>query len=326
MACDSPIFVKKSVSFTGHNTGNDLKREVDIRISCGKCPGCKLRRIQEWVHRLQEEDKVSRSAYFVTLSYAPHSVPISNKGFMTLSKTRFEGKKQIDSDLQRFFKALRKREPLQIRYYACGEYGDTRMRPHYHLILFNVSDAVHIGYDNKGNKLFRSENVLRSWMRDNTLIGDVYMGQVTNDSIAYTAKYIDKEKKIPIHKNDDRVKEFSLMSKNLGRTFIQDYDEDNKVWIPKSKINDYFKQHLGENFVHINGNKVPLARYYRNKIFSEHEKQLSAQITATNILFNEEKEEAKFLNKGKDYSIFKALQRHYRYRKFYSNSKNRSYD
>lgn len=34
-------------------------------------------------------------------------------------------------------KRLRKYlEPVKVRFFACGEYGDNTYRPHYHLILF----------------------------------------------------------------------------------------------------------------------------------------------------------------------------------------------
>ena len=42
-------------------------------------------------------------------------------------------------DLQRFFKRLRKAlDTKKIRYFACGEYGDTTSRPHYHAIVFGL--------------------------------------------------------------------------------------------------------------------------------------------------------------------------------------------
>ena len=46
------------------------------------------------------------------------------------------------SDLQKFFKRLRKKTHEKISYYAVGEYGDNTQRPHYHIILFNAIPRI----------------------------------------------------------------------------------------------------------------------------------------------------------------------------------------
>ena len=74
-------------------------RKVETNIytlPCGKCPNCYARRISGWSFRLMEEDKVSSSSYFITLTY--DNPPMSENGFMTLKK----------SDFQKFMKRLRK--------------------------------------------------------------------------------------------------------------------------------------------------------------------------------------------------------------------------
>ena len=42
--------------------------------------------------------------------------------------------------LKRFRKALTYRN-MKIRFFACGEYGDKNLRPHYHLIIFGYDFA-----------------------------------------------------------------------------------------------------------------------------------------------------------------------------------------
>ena len=103
MPCDTPYSVKPKGWLNA------------IDVPCGKCPNCKKRRVNEWVFRLQEEDKVSSTSYFITLTYDTVVVPISPNGFMTLKKR----------DLQLFWKRLRKAigKGPKIRYYAVGEYG-----------------------------------------------------------------------------------------------------------------------------------------------------------------------------------------------------------
>lgn len=169
---------------------NNLGDEVEV--PCSKCPKCRARRISSWSFRLMQEDKVSESAHFITLTYGNTHVPITNRGFMSLAK----------DDVQKFFKRLRKQQDKlypdakPIRYYLAGEYGDKRKRPHYHAIMFNA----------------KLELIQPAWQK-----GEVYYGTVSEASVGYTMKYISKPSQIPMHKNDDRLKEFALMSKGLGK-------------------------------------------------------------------------------------------------------------
>lgn len=168
--------------------------ERQIPVPCGKCPPCLKRRSNQWAFRLQQHEKVSSSAIFLTLTYDNHSVPITDKGFMTLHKP----------DFQKFMKRLRKLHPKgkSLKYYAVGEYGSTNYRPHYHAILYNADITV------------EDQSLLeQAWSLDGIPIGHIHVGLVSGASIAYTVKYIHKGKLIPVHSNDDRLPEFSLMSK-----------------------------------------------------------------------------------------------------------------
>jgi len=210
------------------------------KVPCGKCLNCKRRRASSWSVRLVKEGERSISAHFLTLTYDTEHVPISEKGFMTLDKTH----------LQKFFKRLRKchgKNHKSIKYYAVGEYGGKTLRPHYHMVIFNAD--VH---------LFE-----RSWALDNKTIGQIHVGTITEASIGYTLKYISKASKIPLHKNDDRQKEFSLMSKGLGSNYLtknmihwHKNNPEERVYVPL-----------------LDGKKAPLPRYYKEKIFDVYEKE-----------------------------------------------------
>lgn len=222
--CITPFYVKDK--FTNEN----------IPVPCSKCPPCKKRRTSGWSFRLVEEGKRSLSALFITLTYNTDSVPITNNGFMNLDKT----------DIQKFMKRLRKLSNQKLKYYVCGEYGTKRMRPHYHIILFNAD----------------KEKVELAWSLDKKPLGQIYIGDVNESSIGYTLKYMTKKGKIPTHHNDDRQKEFSLMSKKLGDNYLS------KQMIKWHK-NDI------ENRMYCNlkdGKKIAMPRYYKDKIYSEFDK------------------------------------------------------
>lgn len=232
-----------------------------IPVPCGRCPECMKRRVSGWSFRLMQEEKVSTSAYFITLTY---DQPIMTRnGFMTLDKP----------DVQKFMKRLRKavsqKYPhIKVKYYLCGEYGTKGMRPHYHAIIFNVPDTSFIE---------------AAWNK-----GYIHYGTVSGASVGYTLKYMDKPKKIPFHRNDDRTPEFALMSKGLGENFLSNAavryhhaDKDNRYCITIE-----------------GGKKIAMPRYYKNKIFTDQERK---QIGFFSVIKNRALEErARLLNPNYD--------------------------
>lgn len=173
-ACLTPFLVKNK------------KTNEQVPVPCGKCPECLKRRVSGWSFRLLQEDKVADSSIFLTLTYDVSNVPLTKNGFMVLCKR----------DVQLFFKRLRRAHPAghrPIRYYAVGEYGGRTNRPHYHVILFNA----------------KPELIQEAWN-----LGQIHYGTVGGASVGYTLKYMCKPSRIPMHRNDDRIKEFSLMSKS----------------------------------------------------------------------------------------------------------------
>lgn len=207
-----------------------------IPVPCGKCPNCIKRRVSGWSFRLIKQSEKSNNPLFVTLTYSNEKVPKTKKGYKTLRK----------SDVQNFFKRLRKLQTEKIKYYLAGEYGTQTMRPHYHAIIFNTHE----------------HKILRSWTLDGIPIGSIHIGRVSGASIGYTLKYLSKEGKVPHHKNDDRQPEFQLMSKGLGIDYIT---EAMTIWHKNDLTGRYYIPLL-------DGKKAPMPRYYREKIYNEAER------------------------------------------------------
>jgi hypothetical protein len=271
--CITPFHVKDK--FTGDY----------IPVPCSKCPPCKKRRTSGWSFRLVKEGERSLSALFVTLTYNTEVVPITKNGFMNLDK----------ADVQKFMKRLRKLSNEKLKYYVCGEYGTKRMRPHYHLIIFNAD----------------KEKVELAWTLDRRPLGQIYIGDVNEASIGYTLKYMTKKGKIPMHYNDDRQKEFSLMSKGLGSNYLTE------------KMVKWHKNNIEERmYCNIKGNKkIAMPRYYKDKIYSNFDK-----IRISNhIKEKAETEENKLINElGENYQQI-IVERHIQsFDKMYKNAeKNR---
>lgn len=219
------------------------KNDTYIPLPCGKCPPCLARRASGWSLRLMAEDRVSDSSHFITLTYDSATLPLTRNGYMSLSKRHFQlFVKRLRKSMGKYYSIhpaeVQERRPL--RYYACGEYGGKGSRPHYHIIFFNVLLPL----------------IQEAWGH-----GHVHYGTVTALSVGYTLKYMCKQKRIPLHSNDDRLPEFSLMSKKLGINYLtpamlswHKADLDNRVYATI-----------------LDGKKVALPRYYKNKIYSPEE-------------------------------------------------------
>lgn len=199
-----------------------------------------------------QENKVSISGKFITLTYDTEHIPITKNGFMTLDK----------KDVQDFIKRLRyyeetatlcsrqqyesvkrggKIEDRKIRYYAAGEYGSKRKRPHYHLIVFNIKDE---------------QSVYKAWQK-----GSIHIDDVNNNTIDYTLKYIMKPSNRHKFKAFDGQIEFSLMSKGLGDNFRN------------REIDKFYQDNLDINYlVTDKGFKIPMIRTFRDKILSKEQK------------------------------------------------------
>lgn len=231
---------------------NDITTEW-MALPCGKCPGCMKRRTSGWSFRLVKEGERSETALFVTLTYDSKYVPITKKGFMSLNK----------ADVQKFMKRLRKLSERNLKYYACGEYGSKRDRPHYHLIIFNADP----------------EKVEKAWSLENKSLGQIYIGTVNEASIGYTLKYMSKPGTIPRHRNDDRQKEFSLMSKGLGSNYLS---EKMIFWHKSDLINRVYVPI-------IEGKKIAMPRYYKDKIYNQMDKILITNHMKKTILEEDEK-------------------------------------
>lgn len=155
-------------------------------FGCGQCLPCRINKARMWTHRILLESLCHGDSCFTTLTYDDEHIP--------------ESKMLEKRDLQNFLKRLRHRYPDQtLRYFAVGEYGDIKWRPHYHLILFGVP--------------MQDEKLIEYvWKRGHVLVGDV-----NKDSARYVTGYCTKK----LTRKDDlrlegRNPEFMLASRQNG--------------------------------------------------------------------------------------------------------------
>lgn len=214
MACSNPIYArfigvdaggKKHIKIIPKRADLYSKHALEARygkdrilvLPCGKCLACRLNHAKEWAVRCVLEAKSYNYNYFLTLTYDDAHI----------------GDNKLDKrDLQLFLKRVRHVYP-EARYFACGEYGSTTHRKHYHLILFNanIEDLKLIGHAGQGAYL-ESKTIRDLWSKGNILITEFSYG-----TASYIARYTTKK----IMKDDKD--EFITMSlkPGLGYEYFQ---------------------------------------------------------------------------------------------------------
>lgn len=211
MTCTSPYLVPSSNPDGG------------FQVPCGRCLACRVARSREWATRIVCELGYHDYAHFYTLTYDDEHLVRGYKDRGYLFKTH----------LQKHIREVRRNcPPKMTKYFACGEYGEDRGRPHYHVLFFGC----------KNTGIYQD-----CWPH-----GEVRaIGTVTYDSARYVADYMFKQYHDPDFAADavQLPQPFILMSQGLGRRFA----EDNEAQI----------RHLGFSFYIRDGRRVGVPRYFR---------------------------------------------------------------
>ena len=149
---------------------------------CGKCNGCRFRMLRERVCRVQLERLTEPRSCFVTLTYSPENMPAHGS-------IEWRVFSEFIDRLQAWSRRYR---GCKLQYIASGEYGDSNLRPHYHLILVGVDfgDASEFAHDWQGttrdgrHPLFSAVRLSELWP-----YGFNYVGSAQRESIHYVARY-----------------------------------------------------------------------------------------------------------------------------------------
>lgn len=126
--------------------------------------------------RCVHEASLYQDNAFITLTYDDEHLPHDG----SLNKAHW----------QKFMKRLRFSTGAKIRYFHCGEYGDSTARPHYHACLFGFDFPDKVLYSQKkGVNLYYSAFLEQQWG-----LGHCTVGDVTFESAAYVARYVVKKR------------------------------------------------------------------------------------------------------------------------------------
>lgn len=184
-----------------------------LKLPCGQCVGCRLERSRQWAVRCMHENKCHDTSVFLTLTYDDDHLP--------------DGGSLVKRDLQLFMKRVRKARDSPVRFYGCGEYGDTTYRPHYHVLLFGTdfADKRYHTKSKSGEPLFTSNELSELWP-----VGVHSIGAVTFESAAYCARYVMKKitGDLAADHYEGREPEFVNMSRRpgIGAPWLEKYGSE----------------------------------------------------------------------------------------------------
>lgn len=228
---------------------NKSPSKASVTIPCGRCVGCRLDKARDWSLRVAHEASLHEDNSFLTLTYDDENLPLDASVSVR--------------ELQLFFKRLRfELGDVKVRYFACGEYGDRRARPHYHVILFGYGfpdRRVWRKASSSGRYAYRSPLLEAVWP-----FGASEIGSVTRESGAYVARYCLKKVTGPLAEENYTVvhpltgqvcrvqPEFILCSRRpgIGADWFKQFERDC----------------FPSDFCVLDGKKYPVPKYYKDKL------------------------------------------------------------
>lgn len=187
---------------------------ISAYTKCGTCEQCMAEKANNWLVRNYYESKRWEDICFVTLTYK------NNPYFL------------IKKDLQDFIKRLRRNLEYhgyeeKLRYFAAGEYGTLKGRPHFHIIIYNWKDIKRyfVRLNKKCNIIFESELIKDAWKKGLTSYQEFDVNEIPYISLYNSAQdTIAREYKISLE-----------TAKKMSEKLRQ--NEKNGVKINKNQIN-----------------------------------------------------------------------------------------
>lgn len=214
------------------------KRVEYVPIKCGRCIECRKQKKREWIVRLSEEIRTNNNAYFVTLTFNDSSIKEIKSKLLIKENESYEELNLIATyAVRHWLELIRKHKKKSIKHWLITELGEDFSRIHLHGIVWgNLSD-------------------IEKWKYGYWYVGDY----VNEKTINYITKYM---LKVP-EKHPNFIGKI-LASKGIGSNYMKRNDAENNKYNGKSTNESYRLQ---------NGTKINLPAYYRNKIYTEDERE-----------------------------------------------------
>lgn len=266
--CLYPKLIKNKKYLPNKRNGGNPPAAPDERVKlvpvgCGKCMECRKQKSRTWQVRLYEEIQQYRNGKFVTLTFTNESIKKLEKEVkahwekaMKKNKTLIPFLSGYDMDnyiatyaVRHFLERYRKKHKTSIRHWLITEIGHNGTENiHLHGIIWTDKTLAEIE---------------TYWQYGWIWKGKEHTHGITNYVNEQTINYITKY----VTKQDEEHKEYIpkiLCSKGIGANYMKKTN---------AKLNQYNDKNTNETYRTKTGHKISLPIYYRNKIYTEQERE-----------------------------------------------------
>lgn len=214
------------------------RRLYYIPTKCGCCIECRKEKQREWRVRLEEELR-SNYGYFITLTISPEAIKELEKH--TGLNWELNPNEIATKALRLFLERARKDTGKSVRHWCVTELGEKGDRIHLHGIFFGQKSA---------------ELIKKHWK-----YGFSFIGQYCNSrSVNYMTKYM-----LKVDVKHPTFKQIVLASPGIGAEYMDRLDY---LWQKQN-----YKNIEVATYTFRNGTKMAMPKYYKNKIFTDKERE-----------------------------------------------------
>jgi hypothetical protein len=258
------------------------ERVRQVPVGCGNCIECRKMKARNWTVRIMEDIKENKNAKLIVLTFSNESISelystVKQKIQDTLDKIQEAGTElQTDREVQKleyqtcgygldnatakhavrmWLERWRKKYKKSLRHWLVSELGHEGTE-HLHLhgivwtneSLHEVEKTWSYGFVWKGKEIY-----------NHTLQKYEIQNYVNEKTVNYIIKYVTK-----IDKDHQYYKPIVLCSAGIGKNYINSMN---------AKSNKYKADQTIETYRLRTGNKINLPIYYRNKLYTEQQKE-----------------------------------------------------
>lgn len=217
------------------------ERVLAVPIACGQCIECRKKKAREWQIRMLQEIKSEKNGKFVTLTFNNEEITQLYKEKEIKSLYGYEKDNKVAKlAVRRFLERWRKKNKKSVRHWLITELGH------------NGTENIHIHGIIWTDK---TEEIEKTWKYGHVWIGDY----VSERTVNYIIKYVTK-----IDKDHKHYQSKILTSAGIGGKYTETYN---------ASRNKYKEGETREYIRTSTGNKMAMPIYYRNKIYTEEERE-----------------------------------------------------
>ena len=252
------------------------ERILHVPIGCGKCMECMKQKTNEWRTRLIEDIKHNTTGRFVTLTFSDESIRGLNSKIENtrIRESYTEGVKRTtevpvqgyDRDnaiaayaVRHFLERWRKKYKKSLRHWLVTELGHKNTeRIHLHGIIWQPETETRhwLEFLNEVEKVWQY-----GWVWKRQMKNEKPINYVSAQTINYCVKYVTK-----IDADHKGYKPIMLCSAGIGGQYTQNE-------LGNWTRNKYKEGATDEGYRTGKGFKIALPIYWRNKIYTDEEKE-----------------------------------------------------